>query len=267
MAHPVARMIRKALRFVADYDPAYYDMQQDANEECFAEVYLARILARAQAVGIVPPATVLEAGCQAGRFVVALARRGFQVTGVDTSRFGLRRARGHLRETGVSAQLIRGDILAVLKRSPPRQFDLVLCLEVLYLCPNYRDILRALVHATRSGGVLCASHRSPFYYQQQALRAGDAEAAARVLHTGEGALLGGSYYNWQTAEELHALYAGLGLTDIALAPIDRRAWREGLIPAQLDASARQAWLATELQPAPAAETAQGRYTLVMARKP
>lgn len=261
------RLIRKALRALVDYDPAYYDMGADANERCFAQLYLARILARGRELGLRPPASVLEAGCQAGRFVVALAQEGFRVTGVDTSRFGLRRAKGYLRQAGVQAELIQGDILAVLAHRPQRQFDLVLCLEVLYLCPNYREILHALVRATRPGGLVCASHRSPFYFQQQALLAGDAEAAARVLRTGEGALLGGSYYNWQTGEELQALYAGLGLTEITLSPIDRQAWRQNFSPSQLDAAARQAWLEAELKAATPAEAVQGRYTLVMARKP
>jgi 2-polyprenyl-3-methyl-5-hydroxy-6-metoxy-1,4-benzoquinol methylase len=266
MAHPIARFIRKALRSVADYDPTYYDMHKDANEACFAGVYLAQILTRARSVGVAPPATVLEAGCQAGRFVLPLAREGFRVTGVDASGFGLRRAKAHLRQAGLQAELIQGDIVAVLKRSPQRQFDLVLCLEVLYLCPNFRAILQALVRATRSGGLLCASHRSPFYYQQQALRAGDTEAVARVLRTGEGALLGGNYFNWQTAEQLQTLYQELGLTEVTLSPIDRQAWQQGFSPSQLDETARHVWLEAELKAATPAEATQGRYTLVMARK-
>ena len=44
---------------------------------------------------------VLDLACGPGRHSVALARRGFRVTGVDRSRFFLERARANGREAGV----------------------------------------------------------------------------------------------------------------------------------------------------------------------
>src|SRR3989338_8532648 len=97
------KTVRKLLRAVADYDPDYYDMYADPNEAFFAQLYLERIRRHAEAAGIRSGAAVLEAGCQAGRLVVPMAKMGFAVTGVDTSGFGLRRAREHAKQAGVNA--------------------------------------------------------------------------------------------------------------------------------------------------------------------
>ena len=108
------KTVRKVLRAVADYDPDYYDMYADPSEAMFAQLYLERIRRHAEEAGIRPPAAVLEAGCQAGRLVVPLAQLGFQVTGIDTSGFGLRRAREHAAAAGVRADFLKGDLQEVL---------------------------------------------------------------------------------------------------------------------------------------------------------
>ena len=80
------KIVRKLLRTIMGYDPAYYDMYADGDESFFARLYLQRILAHLSDAGIRPPARILDAGCQTGRLAIPLAERGFRVTGVDTSR-------------------------------------------------------------------------------------------------------------------------------------------------------------------------------------
>ncbi len=257
------RLVRKVLRAVADYDPDYYDMYADANEACFAQLYLERIARHAQAVGIRPPATVLEAGCQAGRLLIPFAKMGFQVTGIDTSDFALRRAKDHAREQGVDVTLVRGDLRQVLAKSRSLQYDLVICAEVLYLSPDYCEMLRALTGAVRPGGLLCVSHRPKFYYLLEALRQYDLSGAQEVLARNEGSFRDSAYYNWQTEEELRSLYGSLGLRELAMYPIDRWAWLTGINPGQLSDEQRQTWLQLELNSdAPGASCA--RYVLVIA---
>lgn len=55
-------------------------------------------------------ARVLDAPCGFGRHSIELARRGYQVTGVDFSETELERARAAAREAGVSLTLVSQDI-------------------------------------------------------------------------------------------------------------------------------------------------------------
>ncbi|MBI1991662.1 MAG: methyltransferase domain-containing protein [Candidatus Omnitrophica bacterium] len=260
------RTVRKILRAVADYDPDYYDMYADANEAFFATLYVERIRQHAAAAGILPPATLLEAGCQAGRLVIPFARLGFQVTGVDTSGYALRRVQEHAKAAGVGATFVRGDVMEVLRRDPQRRFDIVVCAEVLYLSPRYRDMLHALAGAVRPGGLLCVSHRPKFYYLLEAFRQCDLATAEAVLRRNEGPFRDSAYYNWQTEEELRALYGSLGLRWCASYPIDRFAWLSGLDPSKLTDGQREALRDLELRmPGDGAECS--RYVLVVAQRP
>jgi SAM-dependent methyltransferase len=57
-----------------------------------------------------PYGPVLDLGCGSGFWGVALAKRGWQVTGVDIVPKALRRARGRARKAGVEMQLVQGDV-------------------------------------------------------------------------------------------------------------------------------------------------------------
>ena len=259
------RGLRKLLRVVADCDPDYYDMYAQADERLFARLYLDRIVRHAEAAGIQPPARVLEAGCQAGRIAIPLARRGYDVTGVDTSEFALRRARRHAQAAGVRVRWRRGDVVRVLGGRAP-QFDLAVCAEVLYLNQAYRRMLAALAAAVRPGGLVCASHRPLCYYFYEAMRQQDIATARAVLARREGRVRDHAYVNWQTDEELRALYADAGLTWVAQYPIDRVAWLAGLQPSRLSQEAQRHWLELELgEDAGAGSCA--RYTLIVAARP
>lgn len=57
-----------------------------------------------------PYGPVLDLGCGSGIWGVALAKRGWQVTGVDIVPKALRRARERAREAGVEMRLVEGDV-------------------------------------------------------------------------------------------------------------------------------------------------------------
>jgi ubiquinone/menaquinone biosynthesis C-methylase UbiE len=259
------KAVRKVLRAVADYDPDYYDMYANANEAFFAQLYVERILQRVEAAGIRPPATMLEAGCQAGRLVVPFAKLGFTVTGIDTSGYALRRAQEHVREAGVRATFVRGDLITVLTEHPEWRFDLVVCAEVVYLSPRYRQMLDVLAGAVRPGGLLCVSHRPRSYYLVEALRQYDVETATAVLERGEGAFRDSAYYNWQTPEGLRALYEAMGLQSITLHPIDRVAWLCGMDVSRLTPIQQEQ--VRELERRWPGDEPGGRYVLVVASRP
>jgi 2-polyprenyl-3-methyl-5-hydroxy-6-metoxy-1,4-benzoquinol methylase len=247
MPSALKRFTKKLLRAVANHDPGYYDMYLDQREARFAELYLKRIQKHFQERGIAAPARVLDAGCQTGRLLVPFAQAGYTVTGIDRSAFALRRARAHLRKAGAKGELIRGGIGEALSDRTANRYDAAICAEVLYLCEDYRALLGKLASSVKPGGLLCVSHRPQAYYLVEALRAGDMDAASFVLANREGAFRGDSYYNWQTESELRSLYEELGLSVLALYPIDRFAWLAGLDVGSFDSATHQEWLNRELE--------------------
>lgn len=66
---------------------------------------------------------VLDLCCGPGRFVVPLARKGYQVTGVDLNAPVLDRAKQAAADAGVPAELVQGDMLEFVR---PGGFDVVL---------------------------------------------------------------------------------------------------------------------------------------------
>jgi SAM-dependent methyltransferase len=63
-----------------------------------------------EALGVPPGASVLDLCCGEGRHAIALARRGFRMSGLDLSAFHLRLARQAANEAGVSVRWHRGDM-------------------------------------------------------------------------------------------------------------------------------------------------------------
>ena len=57
-----------------------------------------------------PYGPMLDLGCGSGIWAVRLARRGWQVTGIDNVPKALRRARRRVREGGVDLRLVEGDV-------------------------------------------------------------------------------------------------------------------------------------------------------------
>ena len=213
-------LLRKSLRALFGYDPAYCDMYLDEEESFFAKLYLQAMEHGFASSGNGSSLTLLDAGCQAGRLAIPLAKKGHHIVGVDTSRFALRRARHHSRSAGVEVRWVRGDILRVLPKFPRGFFNGILCIEVLYLRRNFRTILTAFHETLRQQGLLMVSHRPPAYYLKLAMEKNDAETARFIQSHHEGELWG-SYFNWQVPSELEILYQSLGFTVQEIRPIER----------------------------------------------
>lgn len=207
---------RKALRALFQYDPSYTDIFEDKSEAYFARLYLH---AMGSYLAQLPDgAKILDAGCQAGRFTVALAKMGFRISAIDTSALSLHRAKKHCRDNGVYAELIRGDIGEICGRWTSEPFDAILCTEVLYLHRHFEELIGSMLRVLKSKGLFISSHRTKFYYLIRALRQKDLATARRIIQSQEGALWG-TYFNWQTVNQLKELHKRHQLVTLRIHPI------------------------------------------------
>jgi S-adenosylmethionine-dependent methyltransferase len=115
-----------------------------------------------------PPAgdhrpSAADIGCGQGTQAIGLARRGYDVTGVDVSDelLGLARAAAAAEPADVGARLRfeTGDLL-VLREEFVGRFDVVCCHGVLMYLPSLRDGIGALVRVTRAGGLISVLTRN-----------------------------------------------------------------------------------------------------------
>jgi SAM-dependent methyltransferase len=137
-----------------------------------------------------PPARILSLGEGEGRNAVYLATRGYQVTGVDASAVGLRKAERLAGEKGVSIATVVSDLehYAIV----PGAWDAVVLIFCHLPMPLRRQVHRAVVEGLRPGGVLVLEGYTP---AQLALRTGG-PPVRELLYT---------------AEELREDFAGLEL--------------------------------------------------------
>lgn len=115
--------------------------------------------------GQVQPCRAVDLGCGAGNYAVWLARRGFDVTGVDISPAAVERARHLAASKGVSCEFVVADLVGDL-RGLDGPFDFAYDWDVLHhIFPPDRRRYAATVHGLlRPGGryfSLCFSEEDP----------------------------------------------------------------------------------------------------------
>lgn len=107
-----------------------------------------------------PGVTVLDAGCGAGRFSVAMVVAGSVVTSLDLSAEQLRIARQKAEEAGV-ADRVRGFVVGDVRclPFPEASFDTTVCFGAVlnYLFGDAAAAARELVRVTRPGGTVLVS--------------------------------------------------------------------------------------------------------------
>jgi len=221
------------------------------------------------------PRKILDVGCGTGRFAVDLAACGHDVTALDYTADAIDMVRQKAEAREVSLSLHHGNAEDVLGDFPGGSFDVILCFEMLYVVPSFREIMESMSRLLKPEGILACSHRPPHYFIQTLLRKGKYETALRVAQSSEGILpisKAPVYYNWQTRDELKHLYKEVGLelsglhsigafsgfgvdgmAVIANPEVMSRAEREQLL--ELETEGIQDYSTT------------GRYVLAMAQKP
>ena len=60
----MAKFLKKFYRSVFNYAPDYYDMHTDPNERLYAQLYLQPLHFHLEQMGLMPPASIVDAGCR-----------------------------------------------------------------------------------------------------------------------------------------------------------------------------------------------------------
>jgi SAM-dependent methyltransferase len=110
-------------------------------------------------LGDVAGRDVLELGCGAAQWSIALAGMGARVTGLDTSARQLEQARALMSEAGVDFALIHGD--AESTGLPGASFDIVFCDHGALRFSDPRRTVPEAARLLRPGGLLAFSMYTP----------------------------------------------------------------------------------------------------------
>jgi S-adenosylmethionine-dependent methyltransferase len=128
-----------------------------------------------------PARRILDLGCGQGTQLLAAARRGHAVTGVDSSEALLSDLRRSLRAEPAAVRdrvrLMRDDALRAAALFEPASFDVVLCHGVLMYLPDPGPLLDAISGVIAPGGLLSVLVRNGDALAMRPGLAGDWPAA------------------------------------------------------------------------------------------
>lgn len=114
---------------VMNYELAYkvgFHPWEDAEEQSGFVDGITELFAHEENGSGPPYGPALDLGTGSGIWGIALARRGWQVTGVDLVEKALRRAHERVRDAGVEMRLVEGDVTALRAAGVGSGFTLVL---------------------------------------------------------------------------------------------------------------------------------------------
>jgi S-adenosylmethionine-dependent methyltransferase len=146
------------------------------------ELLLGQVLAALPAA----PARVVDAGGGTGQLAVALARRGYQVTVVDTSAAMLatcaQRAAGEGAEVAARLATVQGDAADLPALLGEAGQAAAVCHDLITQVDDPAAVLAGLAGVLRDGGVLSLSFANRDWLVLRAGRRGEHGAALRLVH-------------------------------------------------------------------------------------
>ncbi|HEU4399737.1 MAG TPA: methyltransferase domain-containing protein [Actinomycetota bacterium] len=133
-----------------------------------------------------PPARVVDAGGGTGQLAVALARRGYQVTVVDTSAAMLatcaQRAAGEGADVATRLATVQGDAADLPALLGPASRDAAVCHDLITQVDDPAAVLAALAGVLCDGGGLSLGFANRDWLVLRAGRRGEHAGALRLAH-------------------------------------------------------------------------------------
>lgn len=147
-----------------------YDMVAAPSEDYFKSRYL-NIISTVTKNNFNPQAKlkVLDAGCGQGRIAIELAKKGFSVEAIDYTESTLKKGKEYAAAAGINKNQInwvKGELPNILTNYSLGSYDMVLCLEVMFMMPWPEECFKALARLVKPGGVLLVAVRPRLFYLQ-----------------------------------------------------------------------------------------------------
>jgi 2-polyprenyl-3-methyl-5-hydroxy-6-metoxy-1,4-benzoquinol methylase len=147
--------------------------------------------------------TLLDVGCQYGRFTIPAARAGLHVTATDIRKKYFRFIKKLLKD--ISVEFRHESVDETFSQLTGGTFDIVLCLELLYNLPDPEQKISQLVKLVKPGGILIISQRTIGYYVYRFIKE---KKYHELQQISEGKH---PYYNSMSSEKLKEVFTGAGL--------------------------------------------------------
>lgn len=176
-------------------------------EQHYFDLYYSSIANR-----ISPNSTILDIGCQNGRFTIPLANDGHNLTATDIEDEYFDFIKGNLNK-GVQVLFSKEKVTKTIKRTEQDSFDSILCLELLYTMKNTPDLLKGFGKLLKTDGLLFTSHRSFGYYIYRYIKEDNLSALDQILNDQHPA------FNCQTPDQLQKIYEESGYEIEEIKPI------------------------------------------------
>jgi 2-polyprenyl-3-methyl-5-hydroxy-6-metoxy-1,4-benzoquinol methylase len=252
-----------------------YDMMAAPNELYYAEQYWT--IMRPHFNTLPRDAQVLDLGCGQGRFTNRLGKffAHGQVVGCDISAKAIDQAKHYTASDSVgNIDFIVQPIEVCLEDFDVESVDVILLIEVTFICPQWKQHLPRMIQILKPGGILVISFRSQYFNALCLVRERILENAETVLRDREGRIFGSqTIFTWQTGSEIRDLLTethGLDLIELrgigACSGIPGDPHDQICQTSKLNETEKQQLMKLELELGKTVPDG-GRYILAMARKP
>lgn len=161
---------------------------------------------------------ILDIGAGTGRYSVALAEEGFDVTAVELVKYNL----GILKQKNSSVKAMQGNALN-LKKLADNTFDITLLFGPMYHLFGFEDKQKALLEAkrvTKPGGIIlvayCMNEYSVITYAFKERHALECMEQGRFSDTFQTLSMPEHLYDYMRIEDIDALNTATGLTRIKI---------------------------------------------------
>lgn len=191
-----------------------HDMFRLPDEQFFGGIYLKKIMDKLSYHFKQTDIKIVDLGCGQGRLLVPLALAGYDITGVDFTKESIQSAENNLKLKNLNAKLICEDIGKFLASTDSYAYNVVLCLEVLYLMKDAESILKDTIRILKKGGLLIVSLRTKYHTVLHMLNSKYYQRALKLAKAPEDSFLTKDDFNAFTKEGAIAMLSRLGIKNI-----------------------------------------------------